>query len=76
LNLGLAVVLVFVGLKMMLADVYHLNEVVSLGVIVGVLTTAVVGSLLNPEPTAAAEAAQATSTEEAVEKVADDVERV
>jgi len=77
LNVGLAVVLIFVGLKMMLADVYHLPELVSLGVIIGVLGAAVGASLLNPEAPVAIEEAEATTTEEAVEAVADeDVERV
>ena len=55
LNLGLAVVLVFVGVKMLLADVYHLNEVVSLSVIVLTLGIAVAASLLRPLPPEAVE---------------------
>lgn len=80
LNIGLAVILIFVGVKMMLADVYHLNELVSLGVILGVLGAAVGASLLNPEPTVAAEEAERTSPEEAARRVAqeerEEVERV
>jgi tellurite resistance protein TerC len=63
LNLGLAVVLVFVGVKMLLADVYHLNEVVSLTVIVVTLGAAVLASLLHPLPTEAAESAQRAGAE-------------
>ncbi|HWG56378.1 MAG TPA: TerC family protein [Gaiellaceae bacterium] len=70
LNVGLAVILIFVGLKMMLADVYHLNELVSLGVIVGVLGVAVGASLLKPEPPVAVEDAEEKTAEEAVERVA------
>ncbi len=50
LNLGLAAVLVFVGLKMTLADVYAVPVYVSLAVIVVTLTVSVVASLLRPEP--------------------------
>jgi len=48
LNLGLAGVLIFVGLKMTLADVYKIPVHVSLGVIVAILSIAVAASLLNP----------------------------
>jgi tellurite resistance protein TerC len=47
---ALAVILVFVGAKMALANVYHAPISLSLAVIVGVITTAVVVSLLRPEP--------------------------
>ncbi len=50
LNVGLAVILVFVGTKMMLADVYHLSEVISLAVIVLTLGVAIAASALNPLP--------------------------
>jgi tellurite resistance protein TerC len=48
LNVGLGIVLVFVGAKMVLADVYHLSVYASLAVIVAVLAAAVVVSLLRP----------------------------
>jgi len=51
LNVGLAAVLVFVGLKMTLADVYHIPVYVSLAVIVVVLAAAIGASLLRPLPT-------------------------
>jgi tellurite resistance protein TerC len=57
LNLGLAAVLIFVGLKMTLADVVEIPTYLSLGVIVGILGLAVGASLLRPEPTAAVAAA-------------------
>jgi tellurite resistance protein TerC len=50
LNLGLGVVLVFVGAKMGLADVYEIPVWASLGVIVVTLAAAVTASLLRPEP--------------------------
>jgi TerC family integral membrane protein len=50
LNLGLAAVLVFVGLKMTLADVYEIPVVTSLVFIVVALATAVALSLARPVP--------------------------
>lgn len=50
LSLGLAAVLVFVGAKMLLADVYAIPVHVSLAVIVLTLGAAVLGSLLHPRP--------------------------
>jgi TerC family integral membrane protein len=46
---ALALILVFVGLKMGLADLYHVPISVSLAVIVGVIATAVAASLLRSE---------------------------
>lgn len=46
---GLAVVLVFVGLKMTLSDVYAISVYLSLLVIVGILAASVAASLLRPE---------------------------
>jgi tellurite resistance protein TerC len=45
LNVGLGVILAFVGVKMLLADVYHFPIFASLGVIAVVLTVAIVASL-------------------------------
>jgi TerC family integral membrane protein len=50
LNVGLGVVLVFVGAKMGLADVYEIPVWASLGVIVITLAAAVAVSLLRPDP--------------------------
>ncbi|HWB56350.1 MAG TPA: TerC family protein [Gaiellaceae bacterium] len=50
LNLGLAAVLVFVGLKMTLADVYAVPVYASLAVIVVTLAASVIASLLRPRP--------------------------
>jgi tellurite resistance protein TerC len=52
LNFGLGVVLVFVGAKMVLADVYELPVYLSLAVIVVTLSAAVGASLLRPAPPA------------------------
>jgi tellurite resistance protein TerC len=41
---ALAAILVFVGTKMLLTDVYKVNPLVSLGVVVGILTVAIVAS--------------------------------
>ena len=54
---GLAAVLMFVGAKMMIADVYKIPVAVSLAVVAGILALAVVTSLIatrRPEATAAA----------------------
>jgi tellurite resistance protein TerC len=48
LDIGLAVILVFIGAKMLGADFYKIPNVVSLGVIAGVLVLSVVASLLKP----------------------------
>jgi tellurite resistance protein TerC len=50
LNVGLAVVLVFVGVKMTISDLYKVPVAVSLAVIVLTLAIAVVASLLRPMP--------------------------
>jgi tellurite resistance protein TerC len=46
LKLGLSVVLAFVGTKMVIVDIYKIPVGLSLGVIAGILTIAVVASLL------------------------------
>ena len=50
LNVGLAVVLVFVGVKMTISDFYKIPVALSLAVIVLTLGIAVVASLLRPVP--------------------------
>ncbi len=52
LRVGLSGVLVFVGAKMLVADVYKVPIGVSLGVIALVLTAAVAASLVWPSKTA------------------------
>jgi tellurite resistance protein TerC len=46
LKIGLAAVLIFVGSKMLLTDILHLEPVISLMAIIGILAVAVVASLL------------------------------
>lgn len=48
LHYGLSAVLVFVGTKMLLVDVFHIPVAVSLGVIVVILTASVTASILWP----------------------------
>ena len=48
LRYGLGFVLSFVGIKMLLADIYPISIGVSLSIIAGILTTSVVASLLFP----------------------------
>ena len=45
LKLGLSAVLTFVGVKMVMVDIYKIPVAVSLGVIASILTVAVVASL-------------------------------
>lgn len=49
LKLGLAVVLTFVGVKMLIADIYEMPVLASLGVVLGVLAVSILASLLVPE---------------------------
>lgn len=49
LDIGLSVILVFVGVKMLCSQVFELPNLVSLAVIAGVLSIAVVASLLRPK---------------------------
>ncbi|MEZ4362700.1 MAG: TerC family protein [Kofleriaceae bacterium] len=50
LKLGLAAVLIFVGAKMVLVDVYKLPVLASLGIIASILGASVAASLLRSEP--------------------------
>jgi tellurite resistance protein TerC len=49
LNIGLALVLIFVGVKMIIADWYKIPILLSLGVIAGVLTLSVIASMIWPK---------------------------
>jgi tellurite resistance protein TerC len=46
LKMGLSFVLVFVGAKMLVSDLYHIPTAASLGVVVGILALAVLASLV------------------------------
>jgi tellurite resistance protein TerC len=71
---ALAVILVFVGLKMALANLYHLPISLSLVVIVGVISIAITASLLHPEQVPAVDRRPLSNNVPAdhPEKVADD----
>jgi tellurite resistance protein TerC len=47
---GLVVILIFVGVKMLLQDLYHIPIGWSLGFIAGTLAIAVVASVMRPHP--------------------------
>ena len=49
LKVGLAFVLCFVGVKMMLVDFYKIPIGVSLGVVAGILAIAILASLVKPK---------------------------
>lgn len=49
LKLGLSAVLTFVGVKMVIVDFYKIPTLVSLGVVAGILTIAVIASLLRAQ---------------------------
>jgi len=49
LHYGLAVVLVFIGAKMVASDYYQIPTGVALGVVAGVLLVSVLASLLHPQ---------------------------
>lgn len=55
LKFGLAAVLVFVGAKMLIADVYKIPIAIALAVVAGILTAAVTASLLWPRHAEAAD---------------------
>ncbi len=57
LKIGLSAVLTFVGIKMVLVDIYKIPVPISLGVIASILTVAVVASLLRARRLAAAQPA-------------------
>jgi tellurite resistance protein TerC len=53
LGTGLSLILIFIGVKMLIAHVVHISSLVSLAVIVVLLAGAVVLSLLRPPDSAA-----------------------
>lgn len=48
LHLGLSVILVFIGIKMLIADMYKIPSVIALAIIVVILATSVVASVVKP----------------------------
>jgi tellurite resistance protein TerC len=53
LHYGLAVILSFIGLKMLISNYYHLPTAVALGVVGGVLALSVAASIIFPKKSAA-----------------------
>jgi tellurite resistance protein TerC len=49
LKIGLSAILVFVGVKMLIVDIFHMPILVSLGVIASILVISIVASLMLPE---------------------------
>ena len=48
LHFGLSIILVFIGLKMLVADIYKIPAVVALTIVVAILAISVIASLLKP----------------------------
>ena len=46
LKYGLAVILSFIGIKMLIAPVFHISSILSLGIVVGVLIVSTIASLI------------------------------
>jgi tellurite resistance protein TerC len=65
LKVGLSVVLVFVGAKMLLTDVYQAPIAVSLGIIGGILAISIVASLVKPQRSRPQRSASAAAEEAA-----------
>jgi tellurite resistance protein TerC len=61
LKVGLSCILVFVGLKMLASDLYHIPTLVSLGVIVGILSVSMAASLVRSRRLPAAPKVSAAS---------------
>lgn len=61
LHYGLATILVFVGLKMTLVDIYKIPVAVSLGTVAAILVASVLLSLMRPEPQRAKQKREAGS---------------
>lgn len=50
LQTGLALILVYIGVKMLIIDIFHIPSLVSLAVVIGILVLSVVASLLWGKP--------------------------
>lgn len=62
LKYGLAIILSFVGVKMVIAGIYHIPILISLGVIIGVLGLSIVLSLRFPQSAATVDAKEFEGT--------------
>ena len=66
LHYGLSAILVFVGIKMLLADIYKIPVAIALGVVAGILLISVIASIIRPRK----EVVVQTSTDPEREKTA------
>jgi tellurite resistance protein TerC len=48
LNIGLAIILVFIGVKMLLADIYPMSITLALGLVAGILALSIIASVVWP----------------------------
>ncbi|MGA9120469.1 MAG: TerC family protein [Bacteroidota bacterium] len=55
LHYGLSTILVFIGIKMILGDIYRIPTVIALGVVAGILVVSVIASLAKPRRNSALE---------------------
>jgi tellurite resistance protein TerC len=62
LKLGLAIVLVWVGAKMLLADVVHVPTLLSLGVVIAIITLSIIASLRATRPVTTLDVVDAEDT--------------
>ena len=63
LSTGICVVLAFVGVKMLLSDVFEMPVLISLGVVLTILAGSVILSIVLPKKESAEEPASANSSE-------------
>ncbi len=70
LNYGLCAILVFVGIKMVVSQYYHIPVVAALGAIVGILLLSILASIIWPRKEETELTAAVASTEEAESKSA------
>lgn len=49
LKVGLSIILVFVGIKMIIVDFYKFPILISLGIIISILSISVIASLIKPK---------------------------
>ena len=64
LKVGLSIVLVFIGAKMLLSEIYKIPIAISLGVVAAVLTISVVASLMFPKKAVEASPVETTPTKQ------------
>jgi len=65
LKLGLSIILAFIGVKMLLIDIYHLPIGIALGVVIAILTVSVIASLVRPKARADSDGTPSSTNTEA-----------